>query len=80
MEAFLGLYYQQRQPPSQIVLSHDFENRNLMEEVYSESVGKRIRIQPRPRGDRRKMVQMAERNARQALQLRLASQSNIAAQ
>jgi excinuclease ABC subunit C len=80
MEAFLGLYYQQRQTPCQIVLSHDFENRSLMEEVYSESVGKRIRIQPRPRGDRRKMVQMAERNARQALQLRLASQSNIAAQ
>ena len=80
MEAFLGLYYQQRQPPAQIVLSHDFENRELMESAFSDSARKRIRIQPRPRGDRRTTVTMAQKNASQALQLRLASQSNTAAQ
>jgi len=80
MAAFLGLYYQQRQPPSQLVTSHDFENRQLMEEAFSESSGKKIRIQPRSRGDRRKMVQMAQRNAAHALKLRLASMSNTAAQ
>ena len=80
MEAFLGLYYQQRQPPAQIVLSTDFESRVLMESVFSQSAGKRIAIQPRPRGDRRKIVTMAGKNAQQALQLRLASQSNTIAQ
>lgn len=80
MEAFLGLYYQQRQPPAQIVVSQDFESRALMESVFTQSVGKQIHIQPRPRGDRRKMVMMAKNNALQALQLRLASQSNTAAQ
>jgi len=80
IEAFFGLYYRERQPPSQLVVSHDFEGRALMEEVFSEAAGKRVGIQPHPRGDRRKILEMAGRNARQALQMALASSSNAAAQ
>jgi len=80
MEAFLGQYYQERTPPAQLVVSQDFASRRLMEAVYSEAAEKRVNIQPHPRGDRRKMIEMTGRNALQALQLSLASQSNTAAQ
>lgn len=80
MEAFLGQFYQQRQAPAQLVVSHDFEGRALMEEVFSEAAGRKVGIQPRPRGDRRKMIDMACRNAEQALQLRLASRANTTEQ
>ena len=80
MEAFLGQFYRERQPPAQLVLSHDFDGRGLMEQVFSESAGKRITLQPHPRGDRRKMIEMAGRNAVQTLQMKIASSSNRAAQ
>jgi excinuclease ABC subunit C len=80
MEAFLGQYYRERRPPAQVVVSDGFENLELMEAVFSESAGKKVTIQPHPRGDRRKMIEMTGRNAHQALQLRLASQSNTSAQ
>jgi excinuclease ABC subunit C len=80
MEAFLGQYYRDREPPAQLVISERVENAGLLSEVFSEKAGRKITIQPRPRGDRRKMLDMARGNAHQALQLRLASQANMAAQ
>lgn len=80
MEAFLGLYYRERKPPAQLVVSHDFDGRALLASVFSEAVGKKVVVQPHPRGDRRKMVEMAERNARQSLQLAIASRSNAGLQ
>ncbi len=80
MEAFLGQYYRERQPPAQLVLSHDFEARALMATVFSGTAGKQITLQPHPRGNRRKMVELAGRNALQSLQMKLASSSNRAAQ
>ena len=80
IEAFFGLYYRDRQPPAQIVVSHAFEGRELMEEVFSQSAGKRVSIQPHPRGDRRKMIELTAQNARQSLQLALASRSTAGAQ
>ncbi|MDT8320210.1 MAG: excinuclease ABC subunit UvrC [Xanthomonadales bacterium] len=80
LEAFIGQYYQERQPPAQMVISHPIVGRALLEQVFSEKAGKRIRIQARPRGERRKMVELAGRNAAQALKMRLASRANLAAQ
>lgn len=80
LEAFLGQFYRERQPPAQLVVSHPFDDRALMEEVFSEAANRKVSIQPHPRGDRKKMVEMASRNALQALQQRLASRSNMDAQ
>ncbi len=76
MEAFLGQYYRDRLPPGQIVISEKFEGISLMAEVFSQAAGKRVVIQPSPRGDRRKMIDLAGQNARQTLQLRLASRTS----
>ena len=80
LEAFLGQYYQDRQPPVQVVVSHPLKNQQLMAAVFSEAAGRKIFIQAHPRGDRRKMLELAVGNSRQALQMRLASKANIAKQ
>ncbi len=80
LEAFLGQYYQERQPPVQVVVSHPLKNQHLMAAVFSTTAGRKISIQAHPRGDRRKMLKLAVGNSRQALQMRLASKANIARQ
>ena len=80
LEAFLGQYYQQRQAPPQLVISHPVEALELLSAVFSEQADRKVTIQPHPRGDRRKMLELANGNARQALQMRLASRANMASQ
>lgn len=79
MEAFLAQYYQERQPPAQIVISQPVENLELLAELFAETVGRKVSLQARPRGERRKMLELASGNARQALLLRLAGKANAAA-
>jgi excinuclease ABC subunit C len=80
LEAFLGQFYQDRLPPTQIVISHSLDNKDLMASVFSDKAGRKISIQARPRGDRRKMLELAVGNSRQALQMRLASKANMTKQ
>jgi len=80
MEAFLGQYYQERLPPAQIILSHRPQDLALLEAAFCVTAGRKVRLQSRPRGERRKMLDLATKNARQALQLRLASKANMATQ
>jgi excinuclease ABC subunit C len=80
LEAFLGQYYQQRQAPSQLVISHQVEALELLSTVFSEQADRKVTIQPHPRGGRRKMLELASGNACQALQMRLASRANITSQ
>ncbi len=80
MEAFLGQYYQARQPPAQIVLSHAPQNPELLASVFSQSAERKVSLQAHPRGDRRKMLELAMGNARQSLKMRLASKANMTSQ
>jgi len=80
LEAFLGQYYQLRQAPAQLVISHEVENLDLLARVFSEQAGRKVLIQAHPRGDRRQMLELANGNARQALQMRLASRANMNSQ
>ena len=80
MDAFLGQYYQEREPPAQVVISHPVPNQALLAEVFSARAGRKVTLQAHPRGERRKMLELAGRNARQSLSLRLASRANMSAQ
>jgi excinuclease ABC subunit C len=80
LEAFLGQYYQDRLPPESMVVSHQLENEELVASVFSEKAGYKTSIQAHPRGARRKMLESAVQNSRQALKMRLASKANINAQ
>jgi len=76
LDAFLGQYYQERMPPPRLVLSESVENQTLLEAVFSELAGRKVKLQANPRGDRRQVLLMAKQNARQSLGLRLASEAN----
>jgi len=80
MEAFLGQYYQERLPPARIVVSQRPQDPDLLESVFSAAAGRKVSLQSRPRGERRKMLDQAFNNARQALQLRLAGKANMTVQ
>ena len=56
VEAFLGQYYRERQPPAQIIVSHDPPDLDLLKSVLSEKAGRKVAIQAHPRGERRQML------------------------
>jgi len=80
LEAFIGQYYQERLPPPSLIVSHPLENAALLAGVFTTRDGRKISIQSRPRGERRKMIDSAVRNAGQALNMRLAGKANMMAQ
>jgi excinuclease ABC subunit C len=80
MEAFLGQYYQERQPPAQIVISQAVANLDLLAAMLTVKAERKVSLQARPRGERRQMLELAIGNARQALLMRQASKANMSAQ
>ncbi len=80
LEAFLGQYFRDRLPPADMVVSHALENEALLASVFSGQAGYRVSIQANPRGERKKMLESAIRNSKQALKMRLAGQANMTAQ
>ena len=80
LDAFLGQYYRNRKSPAQIILSHPVRHCSLFQSVYSEQYGRRVHIQPHPRGARRQWRDLATRNAMNALQIQLSGGSRIAGQ
>lgn len=79
LEAFLAQYYLNRQIPREILLSHDIDadNRRLLEEVFSAQAKHAIHISPNTRGERLKRVQLAQTNAENSLQAKLANQQDL---
>jgi excinuclease ABC subunit C len=80
LQAFIGQYYRERMPPAQLMVSHDLPARDLFERVFSERAGRRVSIQSKPRGERRERLELSVKNARAALQMKLAGGERQAAQ
>ncbi|MEM9317819.1 MAG: excinuclease ABC subunit UvrC [Pseudomonadota bacterium] len=72
MEAFLGQFYDDKEPPKQIILSTGIENADLMAEALSEKRGRRVELLVPMRGEKADLLAGAERNAREALARRMA--------
>lgn len=72
VQAFLGQFYDDKPPPPLLALSHEPPERELIEEALSEKAGRRVRILVPERGTKRKPVEHALANAREALARRLA--------
>ncbi|HEV2263863.1 MAG TPA: excinuclease ABC subunit UvrC [Stellaceae bacterium] len=72
MGAFLGQFYDNKPPPPQILVSHRPTEASLLAEALGARAGRRIEIVAPERGDKRKLVEHALLNAREALGRRLA--------
>ncbi|MFN3664030.1 excinuclease ABC subunit UvrC [Yoonia sp.] len=67
MEAFVGQFYANREPPRMLILSHGLDNDDLMAAALAEKAGRKVEIVIPQRGEKAELVQNALRNARESL-------------
>jgi excinuclease ABC subunit C len=67
LEAFIGQFYDQREPPRQLILSHEIENPDLMSEALGTKIDRKVEILVPKRGEKAELVDGALRNARESL-------------
>jgi excinuclease ABC subunit C len=75
MGAFLGQFYDNKPAPPLILASHAPAEQALLAEALASRAGHKVEIQTPNRGDKRKLVEAALFNAREALGRRLAESS-----
>ncbi len=80
LHAFLGQYYRERIPPPELIVSHKLAQQELFEQVFATHSGRKVRIQPRPRGHRKQWLELAGRNALNALHMRTVESARIGKQ
>ncbi|MCP1168001.1 excinuclease ABC subunit UvrC [Limimaricola litoreus] len=67
MQAFVGQFYADRDPPRQLILSHGLDDPDLMIEALSEKLGRKVEVIVPQRGEKAELVEGAARNARESL-------------
>jgi excinuclease ABC subunit C len=67
LEAFLGQFYDTKDPARLLLLSHPIENADLMQEALSDKLGRKVEISVPQRGEKAELVENAARNARESL-------------
>ncbi|MCP5159410.1 MAG: excinuclease ABC subunit UvrC [Gammaproteobacteria bacterium] len=77
LSAFLGQYYFDKAIPTEVLLSHEPMDASLLAQALQERAGRRVALTLRPRGERARWLEMAQRNAEQALAARWASQAGM---
>ncbi len=77
--AFVAQYYLERDPPSEIIVAHDFEEREVLESALAQRCGHRVRIAASVRGLRSRWLEMMQGNAAQALTMRGLARASIEA-
>ena len=67
MEAFVGQFYSDREPPRAVIISHGLDNEDLMTAALAEKAGRKVEVIVPQRGEKAELVQGALRNARESL-------------
>ncbi|MBU2994131.1 excinuclease ABC subunit UvrC [Octadecabacter sp. 1_MG-2023] len=67
MQAFVGQFYGDREPPRLLLLSHGLDDEDLVTEALSEKAGRKVEVIVPQRGEKAELVQGAARNARESL-------------
>ncbi len=75
MEAFLTQFYDDKEPPRLVLLSHPVENPDLVEAALSERAGRKVEMAVPQRGEKVELVENAARNARESLARRMSESS-----
>jgi excinuclease ABC subunit C len=72
LSAFMAQFYDDKPPPRLALVSHDFEERELLAEALSTKAGRKVEVSVPQRGERKELVAHALANAREALARKLA--------
>ncbi|CAD0184180.1 Excinuclease ABC subunit C [Ruegeria sp. THAF57] len=78
MEAFLGQFYDNKEPPRQLILSDGIENADLMKQALAEKAGRKVEILVPQRGEKQELIAGALRNARESLARRMSESATQA--
>ncbi|WP_084573017.1 excinuclease ABC subunit UvrC [Methylocapsa aurea] len=82
LDAFLAQFYADKPAPRLILLSHDIENREVLEQALRERTDRKVEIAAPQRGEKKELVEHAAQNGREALGRKLsetASQEHLLA-
>ena len=72
LSSFLVQFYEDLPPPKRILVDRELPDRELLEEALAERAGRKVVFEVPKRGDRKKLLDQARRNAEEALDRRLA--------
>ncbi|WP_294174431.1 excinuclease ABC subunit UvrC [uncultured Sphingomonas sp.] len=72
LASFLVQFYEDMPPPKRILVDRDLPEPELIAEALSERAERKVLIERPQRGDRRKLMDQATRNAEEALERRMA--------
>ncbi|MGJ5618207.1 excinuclease ABC subunit UvrC [Sulfitobacter sp. MF3-043] len=72
LEAFIGQFYDTREPPRQLILSNEIENPDLMADALGGKIGRKVELLVPQKGEKAELVDGALRNARESLARKLA--------
>ena len=72
MEAFLGQFYATKEPPRSVILSHDIEDADLMQQLLSDKLARKVDITVPLRGEKLELISGALRNAKESLARKMA--------
>lgn len=67
LQAFIGQFYSDKEPPRQIILSHAIEDDDLMADALGGKINRKVEILVPQRGEKQELVTSALRNARESL-------------
>ncbi|MHA1597692.1 MAG: excinuclease ABC subunit UvrC [Alphaproteobacteria bacterium] len=76
LEAFIGQFYDNKEAPRQILLSHRLKNRGLLADALGVRADRKVEISCPQRGGKRKLIEHAVANAREALGRRLSDSAS----
>ncbi|MEG3640906.1 excinuclease ABC subunit UvrC [Magnetococcus sp. PR-3] len=77
LQAFVSQFYLDKPPPPEILLEYLPLEQEMLEEALSERLGKRVKLLHPQRGERRRLLEMAQENAQQALKQYQSSRDHV---
>ncbi len=77
LQAFTPQYYLEKQVPHELIVSHDLEERELLQQVLSDQAEHQVIISPNVRSDRLKWLQLAQTNVENALLSKLSDRQGL---
>ncbi|MBY0448957.1 MAG: excinuclease ABC subunit UvrC [Hyphomonadaceae bacterium] len=78
LAAFLAQFYDERDPPGLILVSHEPVDSALLEQALAMRAGRALEVRRPQRGEKREIMAQAVLNAREALGRRLAESASLA--
>ena len=76
IEAFVGQFYDNKDAPKEILVSHGLPNAGLIAEALAVRGGRKVQVLAPQRGKRRTLIDLALTNAREALGRKMAESSS----